>query len=156
MNDQPYRTFTAKEFVAEKDKQEEGAPPLFDPWADYIVPDFPLDILPPVAQDFVTTQSILIGCCPSALAMAVLAAFSGALDHRFALKMMRNGRWQESPRLWLLLAGDPSRKKTPVINAATRPLEQHEDYFRGKYEAEVRSLQGLIYRGEFRGGKPNG
>ena len=34
----------------------------------------------------------MIGCDPSALAMAVLTAFSGALDHRFAVKMMRNGR----------------------------------------------------------------
>jgi hypothetical protein len=89
-----------------------------------------------VARDFVTAQSIVIGCDPSALAIAVLSAFSGALDHRFTLKMMRHGQWWEHPRLWMLLVGDPSQKKTPIINAATRPLEQHEKFVRERAEAE--------------------
>ena len=54
---------------------------LFNPWSEYIVPTFPLDVLPPVAQDYVITQSVLMGCCPSALAMSVLVTFSAALDH---------------------------------------------------------------------------
>jgi len=37
-----------------------------------------------------------IGCDHSATAMAVLAAFSGAIDHRFALKMMCHGYWFDS------------------------------------------------------------
>jgi hypothetical protein len=110
--------------------------PLFDPWSQYLVPDFPLDVLPPVARDFVAAQSTVVGCDPSALAMAVLAAFSGALDHRFSLKMLRHGQWWEHPRLWVLLVGDPSRKKTPIINAATRPLEQYERHLRDRAEAD--------------------
>jgi hypothetical protein len=115
--------------------------PLFDPWARYIVPAFPLDVLPPVARDFVATQSDLIGCDVSALAMTVLTAFSGALDHRFALKMMRNGRWQESPRLWVLLSGDPSCRKSPVIREAMRPLEEYQEQLTEKYDAEVRDYE---------------
>src|SRR5262249_23548431 len=111
--------------------------PLFDPWERYVVPPFPLEVLPPVAQRFVTEHSGIVGCDPSALAMAVLATFSGALHHPFALKLMRHGRWWASPRLWGLLVGDPSRKKTPCFNTATRPLEEHEHELRDRYEAEL-------------------
>ena len=115
--------------------------PVFDPWAERALPEFPLDILPPVARDFVTAQSVVMGCDASAMAMAVLTAFSGALDHRFAVKMMRHGNWCERPRLWTLLVGDPSRKKTPIINAATLPLEQHQNRLRENYVAELRAYE---------------
>jgi hypothetical protein len=48
-------------------------------------------VLAEPVRDYVTSQSVVIGCDPSALAMAALTAISGALDHRFAVKMMRNG-----------------------------------------------------------------
>jgi hypothetical protein len=97
---------------------------LFDPWQRYAVPAFPIEILSPVIRLFVTTQSEIIGCDKSALAMAVLAALSGAIDHRFALKIMKHGNWWASPRLWVLLVGDPSVKKTPIINSATNEIDR--------------------------------
>jgi len=86
---------------------DHAEPNIFDPWDKCIVPPFPFDILPPGVRRFVETQSVVIGCDPSALAMAALVNFSAALDHRFALKLMRNGDWWASPRLWVLLVGDP-------------------------------------------------
>jgi hypothetical protein len=88
-----------------------GAEPIFDPWDEYVVPPFPLEVLSEDVRRFVETQSRVIGCDPSAVAMSVLAACSGALDHRFALRMLRNGDWCAHPRLWVLLVGDPSRKR---------------------------------------------
>jgi hypothetical protein len=113
---------------------------LFDPWAQFVVPAFPLDILPDALRSFVETQSVVMGCDASALAMAVLAALSGAIDHQFRLKMMRHGSWCASPRLWVLLAGDPSKKKTPIINAATNPLEQYQNRVQAGYRAELANL----------------
>ena len=110
----------------EADPAPRGAP-LFDPWAQYLVPIFPFQTLPAAVRDYVATQSVVIGCDPSAMAMSVLTAISGALDHRFRVKMMRHGNWCEGPRLWTLLVGDPSCKKTPIINAVTGPLEQHQN-----------------------------
>jgi putative DNA primase/helicase len=111
-------------------------PAVFDPWERYIVPEFPFHILPPTLQNYVDSQSRAIGCDPSALAMATLAAASGALDHRFAVKQ-RGGDWWEHPRIWALLVGDPSTKKTPCINAATRPLDQHDAELGRKYKAKL-------------------
>jgi hypothetical protein len=97
---------------------------LFDPWQRFSAPAFPLVILPPTIRHFVATQSEVIGCDRSALAMSCLAALSGAIDHRFALKIMRHGDWWSSPRLWVLLVGDPSIKKTPIINATTGEMDR--------------------------------
>jgi hypothetical protein len=107
---------------------------LFDPWQRYIVPAFPIDVLPSTIRHFVAAQSDLIGCDRGALAMAALAAVSGALDHRWALKLMRNGNWWASPRLWVLLVGDPSVKKTPIINAATDELDRLQAQAFRKYK----------------------
>jgi hypothetical protein len=107
---------------------------LFDPWARFVVPDFPLDVLPPVAQEFVVSQSEVIGVDRASMGMCVLNAFSGALNHSITLKMMRHGTWHVSPRLWVLLYGDASTKKTPSINAATEPLEDYQKALQQEYK----------------------
>jgi Protein of unknown function (DUF3987) len=43
--------------------------------------------------------------------------------------------------LWTLLVGDPSRKKTPIINDVTRPLERHQNDLRRDYEARLRDYE---------------
>ena len=48
-----------------------------------------------------------------------------------------------APRLWTLLVGDPSRKKTPVINNATGPLEYHQKELRRRYEAELSDYEAV-------------
>jgi len=111
---------------------------LFDPWAKFIVPDFPLDVLPPAARNFVISKSASLGGDPSAMAMSVLSTFSAALDHRFAVKMVRHDDWWAHPRLWIVLVGDPSVKKTPVINAALKPLEELETH---QWEEHERTLK---------------
>ena len=99
---------------------------VFNPWDAYVVPPFPLDIFPDAIRQFIDTQARVIGCDQTAVAMTAIATLSAALNHRFALKMLRNGDWYASPRLWVLLVGDPSRKKTPAINASVGALECHE------------------------------
>jgi len=121
---------------------------VFDPWENYIVPDFPLEILPAPIARFVIEQARVVGCDRSALAMACLAAFSGALDHRFRLKMMRHGTWYVSPRLWVLLLGDVSVKKTPIINAALAEIETIQRELQQELQAAVRRVQESPFRQE--------
>jgi len=111
---------------------------LLDPWEEFIVPQFPLDLLPGIAGDFVVQKSNALGVDPSAMAMATLAALSSAIHHRFRIKMMRNSDWWEHPRLWVLLIGRSSWKKTPIIDAATRPAEQYQAELQRSYRAELR------------------
>jgi hypothetical protein len=112
---------------------------LFDPWAEFNAPDFPVGVLPPVVRDFVLAQSAATGADISGAAMAVLCALSGAIDHRFALKMMRNGNCWAHPRLWVLLVGAPSTMKTAIINAAAQPLEQYQNERLKEHQAAVKA-----------------
>ncbi len=120
---------------------EDHLQPIFDPWEDYIVPAFPLDILPPGVERFVIEESRGIGCDPSALAMSVMAAASGALSHKFRLNLMRHKRWWVSPRLWVLLVGPPSRKKTPVIKHALKEIEELQSAAYKKYREALDEYQ---------------
>lgn len=97
--------------------------PIFDPWREVIVPELPSGLLPDTIDRFATNQSVVMGACRSAIGFAALSALSGAVNHATSLRMMRNGTWSASPRFWLLLAGPPSSKKTPIIGEALRPLE---------------------------------
>ncbi len=109
---------------------------VLDPWQPYIVPQFPSDILPASVQGLVNAQARAIGCDPSAVAMAALANISGALDHRFRLKMMRGGNWYASPRLWVMLVGAVSARKTPAMREATRFLETRQNDLWDRWERE--------------------
>lgn len=113
-----------------------GAQPAFDPWERYLVPTFPTDTLPTVLRDFVEYQAASVGGDPAAVAMAALAACSGALDQNFTLKMKRSGDWHVKPRLWVMLVGDPSSKKTPVISACVKPIRAWERTVVERYQAD--------------------
>ena len=129
-------------------------PPIFDPWDAYVVPKFPLEILPHAVQKFVVEQSRVVGCDSGALAMAVLASFSGALDHRFKLRMLRNGHWWVSPRLWILLVGDPSRKKTPIINVALAEIEEHQKRVFQTYHTRLKEHESALAAYDKKSGQP--
>ena len=92
------------------------------------MPTFPLDVLPEVVQKFVRSQSTIIGCDISGMAMSTLGVFSGALHHGFGLRMMRNGNWYARPCMWVLLVAGPSERKTPTLKAAARPLVRYERF----------------------------
>ncbi|MGA8612686.1 MAG: DUF3987 domain-containing protein [Xanthobacteraceae bacterium] len=108
--------------------------PTFDPWQRYVVPAFPLDIFPDAVQEFIVAQSNVIGCDMSGMAMTCLANFSAAIDHRCKLKMMRHGNWYCRPALWVLLVGESSSKKTPMLRAATDELHEIQNRLRETYE----------------------
>ena len=97
-----------------------------DPWERFVVPPFPRETLPGVVRSFVDYSATTIGADVNGLALAALVACSGAISHDFRLKMARTGDWHVRPRLWGLLVGDPSNKKTPIMNAATAPLQERD------------------------------
>lgn len=99
---------------------------ILDPWERYIVPSFPVDVLPPFLRRYVEQQALSIGADRSGVAMAALTAASAAISHDFRLKMLRTGDWHVRPRLWTVLVGDPSDKKSPIVGAVTGPLHDRD------------------------------
>jgi hypothetical protein len=75
---------------AQPQAQARAGIPLFDPWAAPALPEFPLDMLPPVAREFAETQATIMGADASTIAMATLAGFSGA---RSPLRVENDASW---------------------------------------------------------------
>lgn len=109
---------------------------IFDPWHQFIVPSFPMDTLPPHLRRFVDYLSTSTGGDPSACAMSALACCSGALDQEFSLKMKRTGDWYVRPRLWVMLIGSPSSKKSPIVSSCVKPIRSWESVGVQQYQKD--------------------
>ncbi len=98
----------------------------FNPWSEYSVPPFPLDVLPTAMRRFVEAKADETGACRSAIAMSALVTASGALTHQATVALNGHGQFKVCGRLWALLVGDPSQKKTPAQSGAVAPLREIE------------------------------
>ena len=65
-----------------------------------------------------------MGVDPGGLAMSALASCATVIRDEIKVKVKRHEDWTESARLWVMLVGDPSYKKSPIISAATRRIKR--------------------------------
>lgn len=104
-------------------KTIEGNPEPIDLWARYEAPKLPKGLLPPIIEQLAFRQGYIMGVDPAGLAMAALTVCAAAISDDIAVKMKRfDDSWTESARLWVGMVGLPSRKKSPVLSIAVRPL----------------------------------
>jgi len=96
--------------------------PLWNPWREYSAPEFPLDVLPLDVRQYVEARATETGACLSAIAMSCLATMSGAITHEVKLHLKHSKNFSVGPRLWVMLVGNPSSKKSPAMDGAVRPL----------------------------------
>jgi len=81
--------------------------------------------LPPPIQDLVFAASAVKGSPPEVMALSMLVACAAACDDRFQVQPRANEPgWRESARLWGVVVGDPSSKKTPAMKLAMRSLSE--------------------------------
>jgi hypothetical protein len=98
----------------------QAEPSFVDPYAEFVGPEFPLDVLPPTLANFVDAEHRAMGADPAAIAMAALTAVAGAMNAETRLRAGEG--WWEKPILWTALLGLPSTMKSPVIEKSTKPL----------------------------------
>ena len=97
-------------------------PSFVDPFADFVGPEFPREVLPRMLVRFVDAEHRAMGADPSAIAMATLAAVAGAMHAETQVSMGEG--WREKPIVWAVLLGPPSAMKSPIIDRVTKPLTQ--------------------------------
>ena len=95
-------------------------PSFVDPFAEFVGPEFPLDILPPTLAAFVDAEHRAMGADPTAIAMAALTAVAGAVNAETQVRMGEG--WWEKPILWTVLVGQPSSMKSPILDKVHKPL----------------------------------
>ena len=95
-------------------------PSFVDPYAEFVGPVFPVDVLPPTLANFVDAQYRAMGADPAAIAMDALTAVAGAMNAETRVRVGEG--WWEKPIIWTALIGQPSAMKSPVIDKVTKPL----------------------------------
>ena len=93
-----------------------------DPYEEFVGPPFPFEVLSPKLRRFVDATTKALGADRSAVAMASLAAISGAMNAETTVRL--GDDWWEKPIVWALLVGLPSSLKSPIIDKVTRPLRR--------------------------------
>ena len=95
-------------------------PSFVDPYAEFVGPPFPLDVLCTTLSKFVDAEHRAMGADPSAIAMAALTTVAGAMHAETQVRV--GDGWWEKPIIWCALVGQPSAMKTPIVEKATKPL----------------------------------
>lgn len=114
----------AKEDFERRIEARELAKALFDPWADPPPPEFPGGVLTREMEDTVFALAMRDGVCPGALAMAYLAAASGAAPKAARFMPYQNGDWSVPPIVWVMTIADSGQRKTAIEDRAFVALRE--------------------------------
>lgn len=107
-----------------------------DIWLKNAPPVFPKGLLPPLIERFAQVRATTFGGDPAGLAMAAITTCASVLSDKFRIKVKRNENWHESARLWCMLIGYPSFKKSPIIKAAANVVGSMDAAMLRSYNAE--------------------
>lgn len=99
-------------------------PELADPFAEHVVPAFPLHVLPETMQVFCTEKSAQSGFDVGGYAFAGLIAAGNMVDHRVKMNV---GVFSVPAFLWATLSGNSGAGKSPVLGEATKPAREIDD-----------------------------
>jgi hypothetical protein len=113
----------------------------FDIWGNFTTPAFPRGLLPPVLDEFAFALGSTMGCDPAGLAMDALTVCASAIPDQLQLKVKRYDHWSEPARLWTVKIGPPSAKKSPIQNAAEKPLKRIDAELYQEYLKELKAWQ---------------
>ena len=108
-------------------------------------PELRPEHLPDALAPFVFDTAERMGVDPASVFLAAIVSVSAVIDERFSLQPKRHDyTWREGARLWGALIGAPSILKSPVIAAASRPLESLEKQARAVHELAMAEWRGKL------------
>lgn len=108
---------------AKRDTVQEEVGPV-DLWAAPPVPRLPRGILPPLIERFAFDSADQMGTDPAGFAMSALAVCASVIDDKIKLKPKQHENWTENARIWTMLVGAPSTRKSPMISKATARIKK--------------------------------
>jgi hypothetical protein len=91
-------------------------PSLADPFTEYPVPAFPMEILPDAFKSYCEEKSAQSGFDPGGYAFCLLITAANTIDHRAKLNL---GPFKVPAFLWGGIVGDSGQGKSPVIKTST-------------------------------------
>lgn len=90
-------------------------------WDNTDLPEVTENMLPPLIWDYVSDRARIMGADPAMMALSAIVSIAGVIHDDIRIQPNpKNPEWTESARLWGAIVGDPSSKKSPIINQVTR------------------------------------
>jgi hypothetical protein len=109
------------------------------------------DMLPRKIGDYVWEMSDLLGCDPGAMAVSALALCSGLISDQIKLQPKRHDTtYLEVARIWLMLVGSVSAKKTPMFLKLFPMVKQVENRMRREDAAAIEKYKSLLAQYELK------
>lgn len=106
-----------------------------------VLPSFPVQVLPDDAARFVSAMAECYQVPADMVACFLLGVASAALVGRVEVQPKhREKHYREAIQLFLLCQGESGERKTPVLNALKRPLENMLEGLRESVKAENRGI----------------
>ncbi len=115
-------------------------PPRFEP--------FPLNALPEPVRGYVGEAANAIGCDPCYVALPLLAGLAAAIGNTHRLELKR--AWTEPAILWCAIVGESGTAKSPAMDAALRPVREHQHRAMKEHEQTMVSWEAEHARWEVR------
>lgn len=100
------------------------------PTSRHDLPEFPVDVLPPVVQIFLNEIAKCKGVPVGLVAAPFLAATGALIGNRARISITKKARgkgWRHYPGLWVAVVGDPGTGKSPALDSALAPFHQLDD-----------------------------
>lgn len=107
-----------------------------DIWARNDPPELREELVPPIIWRAAHQASELSGADVGGFAMAMLAVLGAALPDTVRVKVKRSEEWRESARPWVVLIGDPSYKKSPIMKIASRVISRMDSEMVKQYDKD--------------------
>jgi hypothetical protein len=103
------------------------------------------DMLPEKIRPFVYDQAELLGCDVGSMGMACLAVCSALISDAITIQPMQyNELYTERACLWLLLVGQISNKKTPLLAILTDVIRQEQALMKRQYDRDKLHYQDTL------------
>lgn len=137
--------FAAKPLLADDAPEKKEAPDAanddddsdpIDIWARNEPPELKEELVPPIIWRAAHQASELSGADVGGFVMAMLAVLGAALPDTVRIKVKRSEEWRESARPWVVLIGDPSYKKSPIMKIASRVISRMDSEMVKQYDKD--------------------
>jgi hypothetical protein len=116
---------------------------FLDPWDDPPPPPFPKGVLPQVMEEMIFALALRDGVCPGALAMAYLAAVSGAANKSSRFHPYQNSDWSVPPIIWTMIIADSGQRKTAIEDRAFAGLRNAHGNIMREYWQQLKQWRRL-------------
>ena len=104
------------------------------------VPAFDEDLFPPALRPALRDVAHRLQCPPDWPAVAWMVMLGAVVGNRCGIRPKQfDTGWLEVPNLWGAIVADPSKMKTPTLNAALSPLKELDRIARDEHRENIRS-----------------